>query len=286
MAQKEKIPRKQQREEARQKARALMEETKRKEKRTKLFIQGGIVLAIVAVIAIVVLVIANQKPPAAQANPTNMISNGVVLTDNAQVVSTAAIPKGGTYTPTTLSEDKVHIDVYVDYLCPFCKLFEETQNDTLLKYMQNSDVEVEYHPLGMIAEYSAVTANASACVASLQPELWWKANNALYATQPEESVGQNYSKKQSITSILKTSWTDLPISNEVKDCVQDTRFYDWAMLASQEALTQPLPNSSGTTLKSTPTVLIDGVLFAGNWRDEPRTFSAAIDSALEAKGLK
>lgn len=285
MPQKEKVPRKQQREEARQKARAMMEETRRKEKRNKMLFQGGIITGVLAIVAIVALVIVNQPQPVPQANPANMISGGVVLSGEQQVVPTAAIPEGGTATPTPLTADKVHVDIYVDYLCPFCKLFEETQQTTMETYMENYPVEFEFHPVGMIAEYSAVTANAAACVASLEPNLWWEANKALYANQPDEATGQQYTKKQSIDYVLKTAWAELPISPEVKNCVKDTRYYDSVMVASQDALTKPLPNTNNITLQSTPTILIDGVKFEGNWRDDPFSMSTALDKALEAKGL-
>lgn len=284
MAKQEKIPRKQQREEARQKARALMEENKRKEKRNKIFFQGGVIGGVLVILAVIALVITNQPQPVPQANPSNMISGGVILSGKQQVVPTAAIPQNGKAVPTPLTEDKVHVDIYVDYLCPFCKLFEEVQQKTIMNYMENYPVEFEFHPLGMIAEYSAVTANAAACVASLEPNLWWEANNALYANQPEESAGARYTKKQSIDYILKTAWKDVPVSDEVTACVKDTRYYDSIMVASTKALGEPLPNTNAK-LESTPTILIDGVKFEGNWRDDQYSLSGALDKALQEKGL-
>jgi protein-disulfide isomerase len=286
MSQKEKVPRKQAREEARQKAKAVMEETRRKEKRNKMFFQGGIIVGVLAVVSIIGLLIANQPQPVPQANPANMISGGVVLTGNQQVVPSAAIPEGGEATATPLTDDKVHVDIYVDYLCPFCKLFEEVQKETIMSYMENYPVEFEFHPLGMISEYSAVSANAAACVASLEPALWWDANNALYDFQPEEAKGAQFTKKQSINYILETAWVNTPVSEEVKQCVKDTRYYDSVMFASATALSDVLPNTNGVKLQSTPTVLIDGVKFEGNWRDNTTSLSQAIDQALEAKGLK
>lgn len=283
MAQKEKVSRKQQREEARIKARATMEAARRKEKRAKLFIQGGVVLGILLIAGIIVLSIVNQKPPTPQVNPANMISNGVLLEGDAQVVPSKAIPKGGTATPTQLSDGKVLVTVYVDYLCPYCKMFEEAESNTLLENMQTGKVQVEYVSAALLSQYSAVAANASACVASLEPNKWWEANLALFKAQPEESVGQGYSKKSSIDYIRKTALKDVGLSAETTECIKDTRYYDWSVAMSDTFLSPDylLPNTN-VRLEGTPTIIIDGVKFDTK---SGQTLDEAIKAAVAAKGL-
>ena len=59
------------REAAREKARVLREEQKKKDRRTKLILQGSIILASLAIIAIIVLVVVNSIKPAGP-GPRNM----------------------------------------------------------------------------------------------------------------------------------------------------------------------------------------------------------------------
>ena len=52
------------REAAREKARVLREEQKKKDRRTKLILQGSIILASLAIVAIIALVVVNSIKPA------------------------------------------------------------------------------------------------------------------------------------------------------------------------------------------------------------------------------
>lgn len=279
---KERLTRKEQREQAREKAKQLMAEQAKKDKRTKRYLQFGILGTAVAIALIVVLVIANQKPPAPQQNPANMATDAVVLEGDAQVVSSDAIPVGGAPEILTPNPDKVNVAIYLDYLCPFCGQFEKTETEDLLKYMKNGDIVLQYFPVGMLGQYSITASNASACVASLEPDKWWKANNAIFSNQPEESVGQGMQEKSAI-KYLKKSLKDVGLSQSTLDCVSDNRYRDWVIASSENALTKPLPNSNIPKLAHTPTVIVDGVELTDNWVQDSNALNNAIESAKAAK---
>src|SRR5690606_12628527 len=98
---------------------------RKKERRTKILLQGGILIAVLAVVAIVALVIVNSvRPPAA--GPLNMASDGIQLGAGMVATPTPGIEPGGEPVANDPEEGVLDIRIYVDYLCPFCNVFEET----------------------------------------------------------------------------------------------------------------------------------------------------------------
>lgn len=278
-----KMTREEQRAAAREKARQANEARIRKEKIRKISIQLGSILAGVIVIGLVMLMIFQfNKPPVPQANPANMISNGVVVTKDMKLVPSEAIPVGGSAVYPEDKADKVSIIVYVDYLCPACKAFEEATENLIEELVATGNVIVEYRPVAFLSLYSVVASNASACVASNEPDKWWLANMTLYRGQPEEGVGQQFTKQQSIKTI-QDLFVPLELSNETMQCVKETPYFDWAQTASDEATTGTVPNTNGATVAGTPTIIVDGEQFTGaGWED----LVAMVDDALAAKNLK
>lgn len=279
---KEKLTRDQQRTIAREKARQLNVERVRKEKRRKVFLQVGIIVAIITVVAIVALVIFNaMKPGTAQANPKNMISNGVILGKNTKVVASEAIPVGGKAVYPELSPDKVSVVIYADYLCPYCKAFETSSQADVKNFLNTGKVSFEYRPVSFISEYSALAANATACVASIQPEKWWDVNNAFYEKQPDEVQAKNFTKATNLKTVksIVSSVTD---NSDVLSCVDNLPYYDWALAASNEALNSAIPNTNNEKVTGTPTIVVDGKKVNGI---DAQALKDAVNAALAAKGL-
>lgn len=283
MGKEQKMTRDEQRAAAREKARQANEARIRKEKLRKISIQLGSILAGVLVLGLVMLMIFQfNKPPVPQANPANMISNGAVLTKGMTLVPSNAIPVGGSAVYPEDKADKVSIIVYVDYLCPACKAFEEATEDFIEELVATGNVTVEYRPVAFLSLYSAVASNASACVASNEPDKWWLANMTLYKGQPEERLGQQLTKQQSIKTI-QDLFVPLDLSNETKQCVKETPYFDWAQTASNESTNGPVPNTNGAIVSGTPTIIVDGEQFKGSGWGE---LVSVVDDALAAKNLK
>src|SRR3954451_20756657 len=85
----------QRRDAAREKARQLREEQKKKDRRKRILLQTGIGVALIAIVAIVVVIITSSVRPAGP-GPKNMASDGILFTQGADttsmmVVETAAL---------------------------------------------------------------------------------------------------------------------------------------------------------------------------------------------------
>src|SRR4029453_3461656 len=150
------------REAAREKARILREEQKKRERRNKFLIASGVPGGVALIAALIIpLVVQNTRPEGP--GPANMASDGILLTagDDGGIVAveTPARAAGATPTPTVPDEsgEVANIVMYVDYLCPFCGQFEETNSDSLRTMVESGAATLEMHPIAILTNKSAGT---------------------------------------------------------------------------------------------------------------------------------
>jgi protein-disulfide isomerase len=273
------------REEAREHARLMREEARKRAQRRKWWIQGSIGVAAIAILAVVGLIVYNGVSASANvANPKNMVSNGILLTSTTKAVTTPAIAKGEAPTPTTQdnSSGKANITMYVDYQCPYCNQFETANATQIGQWLNGGIATVEIHPIAILDNsssgtmYSTRAANAAACVANDDPNKYYAVNSALFANQPAEGgTGLTDSK---ILSVLKGAGAS---SAAITKCVNDQTFKNWVGSATTRVLTKPLPNSTMPKLTGTPTVIVNGKQYTGSLTDA-NAFLQFVGSAVQA----
>jgi protein-disulfide isomerase len=252
----------QRREAAREKSRELRAQQRKKEKRNRLFLQGGIGLGIIAIVVIVVFSISSSIAPPA-AGPLNMRSDGIIIGKDLKAVRTPAIPENGK--PIATVRDKkssvVSIRIYLDYFCPVCDAFETANKAQLTNWLKKGAVTLEIHPISILdrsslgTAYSTRAANAAACVANYSPDDFWAFTEEMYAKQPKElTVGLTDAQ---IIGVIK----DAKVHNisQITPCVNKQKFKAWVGDATTRALNGPLPDSTTKTVGGTPTVIVDGV---------------------------
>ncbi|WP_400995868.1 DsbA family protein [Agromyces sp. GXQ0307] len=276
--------RNQRREAAREKARVLREEQKKRDRRNRFLIQGGVVLAIVAVAALIGGLIFNSIRPAGP-GPRNMASDGILLVggeNGIEAVETTAIPAGGRPTPTVPDDSGTvaNIVVYLDYLCPFCGQFETTNSETMRTMVEQGAATLEIHPIAILTnksagtQYSLRAANAAACVAEESPEAFFDFNSLMFENQPEELTAGLTNDE------IKDLAAEAGAASSVDSCIDDTTFKSWVQDATERALTEPIPNSDLESVTGTPTVLVNGKQYVGSLED-PAEFQAFV---LQATG--
>jgi protein-disulfide isomerase len=278
---------------AREKAREIREAQLKKEKRNKLLIGWGIVVAVVVIIAIVALVVTSniqKNTPIADEGPTSANANihgGVTLLANSDVaksdpatVSMADLPSAPASAPAAVTAPGVEAEpgkpvkvvAYVDFICPVCKNFEAQYNATLTQLRNEGKITVEYRPLGFLdsrstTNYSSRAANAAACVANESPEKYSDFFNALYDKQPAEgSAGLSDSE-------LKKVATDVG-AKSIDKCVDDKTYRPYVKHTTQEA------QVSGVT--GTPTVFVEGKQW-GTGDSAQTPFDQFLQAAVDAK---
>jgi len=247
---------------AREKARVARTKQKRRQKATRWALQGGLVLVLVAAVAVVVLVISNGVRPAGP-GPENMASDGIKIGEGFQAVPTEALGPDDEPTPSETSDaaDTVDIVVYLDYLCPICGQFEEANNDYLAGLVESGAATVEYHPVAILTNrsggtrYSDRAANAAACVANYSPGSFFDVNAALFESQPEE--GSRGLDDAGLKDVV-TGVAGLQQTGRIERCIDEEQFGSWVSAATQRAVDGPIPNSDVDALGGTPLILVDG----------------------------
>ena len=211
-----------------------------------------IVLAIVAVVVILAIVIGvvitlkNRSDAAAGPAPTYPVSRtGAVV-----VAGQAAAP--------------VTVDVYEDYLCPFCERLETTYKDQITTALNAGQIKVNYHAVTILdgqtkpAGYSTRAANAALC--AVDANIWPGYHAALYADQPAEG-GAGLSNEQ-----LTSKGTDLGAPASFGQCVATNANAAAISAATKAAETNAALQTNGSF--GTPTVTINGTkvdLNDSNW---------------------
>jgi protein-disulfide isomerase len=273
----EKLTRKEQREQGRIERKEKLEAAKKAKK--KRLISTIVISTLTVVVSgglIAFGIIASQ--PVEQLNPKNMLNDGVTLSKGLKVMETAAIKKDAEPTPLELRDDRVEVEIYLDYLCPYCNKFDVAQRSVIEEYLQKDDIVFSFHPMAFLSEYSMLATNASACIAAEQPDLWWKANNLLYDAQPEEKTAQAFSSKQSQEAITEAFKT-LSLNDKVVKCMKDVPYGKWSVDATNRVLKGgKVPNSTLEKIEGTPTIIIDGVQFTEDATSP--NFKIALDNAL------
>ncbi|MGJ3192758.1 disulfide bond formation protein DsbA [Paenarthrobacter nitroguajacolicus] len=275
---------------AREKARAIREEQLKKDKRNKLLVGWGIVVAIVVIIAVVAFVVVGNvqnNAPIADQGPTPANGNvhgGVTLLANTEVVKSepatvnvADVPAPPATKPATVTVPggeaeagkPVKVIAYIDFICPVCKRFETTYGESLTNLRNEGKISLEYRPLGFLDQqsstnYSSRAANAAACVVNSSPEKYAEFFNLLFERQPAEG-GAGISDKD-----LKAMATEIGAAN-IDSCVDSKQFRPWVKVATQEA--------AAIGITGTPTIFIDGKQWDGT-----TDLNADIQTAIDAKG--
>ncbi len=271
------------REAAREKARQLREEQKKKDRRTKLLLQGGIIVASLAIIAVVALVIVNSIRPAGP-GPLNMASDGIQITEGFVATETPALQPGEDPVPNERAEGELNITMYVDYLCPICGQFEATNGEYISSLLENGGTTVDIHPITILdrasqgTKYSTRSANAAACVANYSPNQFYDFHNLLFANQPAENT-TGLSDDELVALTVEAGVNE---AGSIASCITGQQFKAWVANSSARALNGPIPNSNIDKVTGTPTVLVNGLKYEGAVNDLASFQAFVIQAAGES----
>ena len=248
---------------ARENARQIAAAQAKKEKTAKIILYSGIGVVVVAVAVIVTLLVVQSARPANP--PANYVAGGVSLAKGGTVVQPMNMPEGEESSLPTpaeagVKENAATVTVFIDFQCPACRAFEETNASTLNKLVEEGTIVLEYKPIAILDrfsngnEYSTRAANLAACVVDSQPEKAGALFEALFAQQPEEGTSgrtdEELLKVASDAGVDTSKALNSDPEQTVESCVTDQSFKKYITNSTQEAL------DSG--VDATPWVLING----------------------------
>lgn len=251
---------------AREKAQERRLQQKKKEKRTRILLQGGLIVGVLAVVGAVVFAIVGGMPKT-NPGPLNMLSDGIRIGADFTAEATAALQPDEEPVASVPSEDPevVDIRIYLDYFCPACGAFEAANTEQLATWVQSGAATLEIHPVAILdraslgSKYSTRAANAAACVANYSPNDFFAFNSLLFANQPEEGT-EGLSNGDLVALAKKAEVGGL---SRIETCVNEVRFQKWVNAATARAFEGPLPNADIDKVEGTPTVIVNGVQYTG-----------------------
>ncbi len=272
------------REQARETARLEREAEKRRQRRTRIFVQGGVGIVVLAIIAVIALVVINVNKPAGP-GPLNMASDGIVLSGaSMHAVPTKALKAGASPVATNTKKLKgiAHIITYVDYQCPYCEQFETTNEDQISSMVKSGEATIEIHPIAILDssslgnKYSTRAANAAACVANYDPNDFYAVNTALYANQPAENTAGMTDAQ--LLAILKQAGAS---SSDITSCVKDQQFAPWVKASTARVTGGDFSGIAATpaAFTGTPTVFVNGQKYGGSLTDASAFASFVVQAA-------
>jgi protein-disulfide isomerase len=275
----EKLTKNERRERAREQARLAREAEKKREKRNRLMLQGGIVLVVLAVLGVL-----TQSMRPAGPGPANMVSGGVTFGADLKVLETPALQEGEERQARDVdfNSQPVDVTVYVDYSCPGCGTFEQVNGEVLQNYTGSGDINLTVYPVNFLdansgTKYSTRAANIVSCVVEQQPDYAFALHERLLSAEVQPSAQREIGWHTDDQLVEQAEAVGVTADTELRQCVKDQRFAgfisgNWK--AASETGIQGLaegaqlyadPNTgqmqdpdSPQRIVSTPTVIING----------------------------
>jgi protein-disulfide isomerase len=165
----------------------------------------------------------------------------------------------------------VRVDLYIDFLCPFCRQFELSSGEALAGLAADGRASLAYHPMNFLDQasttnYSTRASAASGCAADQGRFVEYA--HELFAGQPHEG-GPGLSDAELVDLAAVAGLAE----KEFGACVADGPYLDWPSYVTARA--------SQAGVGGTPTVLVAGADIS----PEPDAITAAVAQAARQQGL-
>lgn len=169
----------------------------------------------------------------------------------SQRTDQVTFPRGvaaGDNTGIAAGSGPVKVDVYLDFLCPSCRNFEEATKQTLDPLVAQNKITLVNHPVAILDDksdgtgYSTRAAAAAGCAA--EGGKFDAFAGALFAQQPEEF--RTTPKDAALIDVGR----GVGLGDDFAACVREKRFRGWVRHNTEEA--------GRRGLTGTPYVLVNG----------------------------
>jgi len=242
---------------AAERAAALRKQHEAKERRRRTLTVSLLVIGALALIVAIVAAVQAARD-----------TTGETATPPQGAVDSYALPLGPDSAPVT-------VEIYEDFLCPFCGQFESISTDMLKQYAEAGDVQVQYRMISILddassgTEYSTRAMNAVGVVLDeAGPEVAVRFHDLLFANQPAEG-SEGLSDEELVDLAVEAGAEE----SAVRPGIESLAYEQWVKNATDQA--------SKDGVAGTPTVVVDGEQVEGNsMQDLAENTEQAITDAL------
>ncbi len=213
-----------------------------------------------------------QVEPATPVPAEPVAAPGNTLPTNGGVL----IGAGGVPTMTA-NPDVPTVTIYSDFVCHWCKVFEQTHGASLIEQAAAGEVNVEFVMVAILhtgpTGYSTRSAAAAYLVAEQAPEAFWSFVQTLMDNQP--TTDAEIPDDAGLAALAEQSGVPSEVAAQFSTGIHTGFVQVVTSVAAQYAANFPqyLPNGLAT-----PFILIDGQPLTVNWT-EPGQFEAALEAA-------
>ncbi len=230
---------------------------------------NGLIIAVAIIIAALMLggrfsgTAQNAQPSATAGDPSAAAPQPTLAVDIKNVTTAGEPTVGNPQAPVVLA-------YWSDYQCPFCKMFETTTFQTILKnYVQSGKVKVVFKDFTFLGPDSTTAALYARAVWDLYPDTYFAWREAMYNAQDGENAGFGDE-----ASILKLTAT-VPGIDAAKVKAQVTAKTD----VYQKSIDADRAEAASMGIQGTPSFIIGTKLISGN--SPLSDFTAALDAQLK-----
>ena len=166
-----------------------------------------------------------------------------------------------------VGDGPIRVDLYIDFLCPFCQRFELSAADTLTALISEHRATVVYHPMNFLDEasttrYSTRASAASGC-ASDGGRVVEVTPPRVVRHPPEGGAGLSDSE---IAEIAVSAGVD---QAAFSSCAGEGRYHEWPTFVTSRA--------AQAGVEGTPTVLVQGA----DVEPDTESLAAAVQQAQD-----
>jgi protein-disulfide isomerase len=183
-------------------------------------------------------------------------------------ITPSRVPAGATLEGdgVVVGDGPVLVDIFIDFLCPFCRRFELSAAPTLAGLVADRLASLAYHPMNFLDEasttnYSTRAAAASGCAADRGRFLDYA--HELFVHQPPEG-GPGLNDAELAGLGRAAGLADAAFAA----CLSDAPYLDWPQYVTARA--------TAAGVSATPTVLVAG----GAVRPDAQTITAAVAETI------
>ncbi len=228
------------RESAAARAAAVRAEQDHAERRRNLLIVVAVVCAILAIV-VGGFIFQSKRDTTGEADnaPTGPVSTAIA--------GDAAVAAADKYGLAVGDPDaKVKVEIFEDFLCPFCEQFESASREQLREDAAAGKAYVVYRPISFLNDYSVRAQNALAVVLDESgPDVALKYHDLLFENQPSETgqmPSDDWLIEQAVAAGAKAA--------DVTDGIENLAYRQWVVNSTDEG--------SKRRVTGTPTVFVNG----------------------------
>ncbi|MDR1426702.1 MAG: DsbA family protein [Bifidobacteriaceae bacterium] len=202
-------------------------------------IVGGVVVTVGLALA-VYFTIPRDSLDTVEVQPAGSQTNGGILLGRDGTAGGEA-PSSG---------DAVTVEIYSDYMCPYCGMLEKGIAKRLAELRESGEVRVILHPVAFLegysndTQYSTRSLNHAATVARDEPDKFLAFHEALFDNQPDENT-EGLTDAEMVEIALEAG-----VSDEVTALFAEMEMADWVSAVTNQAQADGIPGTPRVFLQA------------------------------------